>query len=597
MRPKILVFLLALVFLHPLFALSGNAYMERFQHYQNWSENLPEPPDEAFYSFISDDTPLAVKLRNKWLYQLASKKDWREFDKWYRPGDDVFLRCFAARAKLETGQTQEALSLAKTLWRQGNSLPQACDKLFDILFSKKMMDNELVSERIVLALEARNLPLARYLLTRMNPPRIDDTKRLHAIYQNPASILNLPRGPLYSSFYLYGLTRLVSLNMDKATTLWNNPKTRTMLSENQQQQFLAHLTLYKAMRGHADTARWFSRIKSAWYNDTLLGWQIRHALKHHQWQAVLNGIDKLQDKDNPCWRYWRARALEALGKKEDAKTLYTALSSERNYYGFLASRHVKSPPQFQNEPVVTDLKRLKPYASVTNTIQSLYLNQKPVEAARLLNEFSSELPKRDRSALAWWLTDTLQWHARAVYLSSSTDMLNNQLAVRFPLAWKDSVNRYAQKYRIPPELVYAVIRQESAFHHEIVSSAGAMGLMQILPQTGKVVARREHISFEGKNPLFSPTKNINIGVAYLEELSRRFGRHPVLMAAAYNAGPRQVRYWLSNHPSNPMDIWIETLPWQETRNYLKNIIAFCAVYQYRLDKKPDLQPFLKPVSS
>ena len=117
--------------------------------------------------------------------------------------------------------------------------------------------------------------------------------------------------------------------------------------------------------------------------------------------------------------------------------------------------------------------------------------------------------------------------------------------------------------------------------------------MQIMPNTAKDISKSEKIAYKIKPQLLLSDKNINIGVAYLKQLAKRFDNHPILMAAAYNAGPKQVNNWLKTNPPNEMDIWIETLPWLETRNYLKNIIAFYAVYQYRLRERPDLSPFMK----
>lgn len=116
-----------------------------------------------------------------------------------------------------------------------------------------------------------------------------------------------------------------------------------------------------------------------------------------------------------------------------------------------------------------------------------------------------------------------------------------------------------------------------------------------MPDTAKNVARKAQIPYKQRSQLFDENKNINIGVAYLSQLSTKFNDHPVLMAAAYNAGPRRVDYWLKNHHAKDVDIWIETLPWHETRNYLKNVLAFYAVYQYRMNKKPDLEMFFKPI--
>jgi soluble lytic murein transglycosylase len=188
----------------------------------------------------------------------------------------------------------------------------------------------------------------------------------------------------------------------------------------------------------------------------------------------------------------------------------------------------------------------------------------------------------------------MNWYGKTIYLSGADDM-KDQLLLRFPLVYLRLIQQLSQNYGIPAELILAIIRQESAFRDDIVSSAGAKGLMQLMPQTAALIAKREKIAYRSKQDLFLSSKNINLGVAYLHELAKHFHGHPLLMAAAYNAGPRQVTYWISNHPPQDIDIWIETLPWKETRNYLKNIIAFYAVYQYRMHTKPDLKIFMRPV--
>ena len=223
----------------------------------------------------------------------------------------------------------------------------------------------------------------------------------------------------------------------------------------------------------------------------------------------------------------------------------------------------------------------------------MYLSHQTVQASRLLNDFVSELPKDEKSALAFWIADHLHWHGKSIYLSNN-DELNNQLSLRFPLAHRKTIKEYAENYHIPQEFIYAIIRQESSFQEDVVSSAGANGLMQVMPATAHLVARHEKIPYTDKNQLLTSQKNIHIGTAYLQQLAKQFHQHPVLMAAAYNAGPRQANYWLKNHEPKEIDIWIETLPWRETRNYLKNIIAFYAVYQYRMQEKLNLNNVMRP---
>jgi soluble lytic murein transglycosylase len=574
------------------YALSGQAYMDRFNTYTNWAENLPNEPSDEFIAFISPNTPLSNKLRDKWLYHLASLHNWSLFSQYYRPNNDLTLACDAQIAYFHQDQAAKALEFAKPLWLQGTSQPPACNQLFQMLLAHKDFSANLITQRIALALENRNVSLAQYLLLQYKPSRMQDIKTLQTIYQRPATIANLQPGALQDEFYLYGLKRLISSNINQAVTLWNNVKTKKILNDNQQQSFLITLTIYKAMRNAEDTPTWFAKIKPAYYSDALLEWQIRFALKGQQWKQVDQLIGFYKDKSNPCWQYWLARAKAAQGQKDAAKAIYEILAKTRNYYGFLASMQLNIAPTFQNEKPISNTAILKPYQPLIDKVANLYTTKQTLQASRILNDFFSELPKEDASALVYWIDQNLQWHGKSVYLSN-TEILNNQLALRFPLAYKDTVMNYAKNYALPDALVYAIIRQESAFRDDVISTAGARGLMQLMPATASMVAKREKIGFTDIKQLFISQKNINLGVAYLSQLSKRFGNHPILMAAAYNAGPKQLQYWLKNHPPKKMDIWIETLPWQETRNYLKNVVAFYTVYQYRMQLKPDMKNIMQ----
>lgn len=594
---KILITIGVMWFLMLPCAFSSQAYLDRFLAYREWNQNLPEAAAATtpFLSFIREDTPLANKLREKWLYHLAEKKDWPAYHRYYRDSEDTSLQCYAEIAKHHMGEKKEALKQAKSLWLVGESQPAACDELFSLLLHSEDFDESLITRRIILALEKRNLQLARYLLKQYKEPRLQDAKTLFIIYRDPTKIAHLETGELHDDFYLYGLKRMVARNMDQAIQYWRHVKTKKLLSESQQQSFLAHLALYKAIRGHDDTYEWFRKVEPANYNDSLLDWQIRFALKRQNWAQVQQLIAHFGVKNELCWQYWLARSLEAQGQKSKAKALYQELAKTRHYYGFLASLKLNQSFYFDNENPVIDMSLLKVYQPFLEHIKTQYHSNKKLEASRLLNDFISELPKNEASALTYWVAYELEWPGKSVYLSNVYEALNNQLTLRFPLSYRETVNNFARNYTIRPEFIYAIIRQESAFRPDVTSRAGARGLMQIMPGTAKMVAKKENISYQNQQQLFSLRKNINIGVAYLQLLSKRFNRHPLLIAAAYNAGPEQVNYWRKNHPPKAVDVWIETLPWHETRNYLKNVIAFYAVYQYRLQKKPDLREFMAPI--
>lgn len=564
-------------------------YMQRFNAYTQWSDNLPLLPESNFLTFIQENTPLAIKLREKWLYAVAKQKNWGVYHTYYQASSDLNLQCFSALAQYYQGNTALALEKIKSLWLRGNALPQTCDPLFTFLKNEPDYES-LITQRIILALEQGNVGLAEYLLKKYTISHVQEHLALRAVAANPKSILQLPITPLQEDFYLYGLKRLVSINMQLALKYWSSANQRQLLSPAKQQIFIAHMALFKAIRNHPDAADWFAKINKAFNNDKLTEWQIRLALQQRQWALVKTLIQQAPNRSLPCWQYWLARALEKTGQKDQAKLIYKQLAVERHYYGFLASIRLHKPMAFQNEAPKHTL--LTAYFPLMQKIKFLLQQKEKFKASRLITDFASELPKEDKIAFTAWIMDDLKWYAKALYLSND-EKLSNQLWLRFPLPYRNFLPYYSKQYAIPEALIYAVIRQESSFQEEVVSPAGARGLMQLMPTTAKEIARQKGIAYTHHNQLFYSEYNIRLGAAYLSQLAKRYHQHIILIAAAYNAGPRQVAYWLKNNPATAMDIWIETLPWQETRNYLKNIVAFYTVYQYRLNQPSDLKTFLK----
>lgn len=588
-------FLLSLFILitKPVCADSAHTYLQRFKTYSAWNQQLPTPVTDEFLEFIQQDKPLSKKLREKWLYELAKNKDWKAFSDHYQVTEDLNLVCYAQIAHYKQDQHEEAIKTGKKLWINGKWLPKSCDQLFDLLLKEKVLNEADLKQRIHLALEKGNVSLATYLLKQFSPPRLNEIQLLNNINQSPKRITKLQPGEWFSEFYLYGLKRMVSLNQKEAIPLWESANQKHLLNHADNQSFIAQVALYQSMRNDPDAPAWFNKVEAPFYTDLLLDWEIRYALKYEQWKQVERLINDSHDKDSPSWQYWLGRALEAQGQTDKARQTYENIAKIRNYYGFLASLRLNKDFSFEDEQGQTNKAILLSYKPFTDQIKQLYTHQQSLEASRLLNDFISELPKDQKISLIQWLDLNLHWYGKSVYLSNTPE-LNNQLNLRFPLAFNDAVKRYAQQFQVTEALIYAIIRQESGFREDVSSSAGAEGLMQIMPATALTISKAERIPYVNKQQLFIPQTNINIGAAYLKNLAKRFDHHPILMVAAYNAGPKQVAHWLKTHPPKDIDIWIETLPWHETRNYIKNIIAFNAVYQYRLHQPANLSDFLKP---
>lgn len=561
-------------------ATTRPSYFNRFMHYLSWSKQLPNTPSPEFLEFISGDAPLSQKLREKWLYHLAKNKNWKTYTQYYQPSDDVSLQCYQQFARHT--QHQSVIHEAEKIWLTGKSLPPACNALFNTLSREKKLTRTLILKRVNLALEKRNIGLAKYLIARAAFPNADERRTLDLIQRNPTHIATLNPSNLHGNYYLYGLKRLVSSNPKRAIELWHNPKTQKILSKAQQQDFLSHLALYRALRNKPDAYTWFLKVNPSAYTESLIEWQIRFAIKNQQWTHVKTLIEHSNQKTEDGWQYWLARAEAALGNQSDANAIYQTLAPGRHYYGFLASQHLKQPLKFEAERASPESELLRAYAPITENIKQLYTHHKRLEASRMANDFASELPKDQKSAFVAWLARSLHWTGKSVYLSGDKQ-LHDQVSLRFPIAHAASIKQYATRYHIPEALVYAVIRQESAFRKDVISPVGAYGLMQLMPKTAQQIARKKQIPYRGTRDLLIPDKNIHLGVAYLNELAKQYDNNPVLMIAAYNAGPRQVNHWLKASPIHTIDSWIECLSWGETRNYLKSVMAFYAVYQYRLN--------------
>ncbi len=585
----IIVYLLIFCIVNSV-AYASEAYLQRFNHYQSWSQQLPSTPTPDFLEFIHENKPLGTKLREKWLYDLAQRNDWHTYLLHYQPSNDLSLQCYAQFALYQEGEKQKAAENSKKLWLTGESRPPACDKLFTLLLNDKAFDEQMIHARVKLALAERNFSLATYLLKK-NEPHI--ASQLDAIHQSPKRIQQLKSGNLDAELYLYGLKRLLLQNIDSANLLWQQAKARGLLNEAQQQQFIAQIAIYKSVRNKKDASTWFTRIKQEFMNESLLEWQIRFALKKYQWAEVERLIQRSSNRDTPIWQYWLARSKEARGQRTEAVQIYKKLAMCRNYYGFLSSLRLHQPLEFAHEVSNINTSSLVIYKPVTDQLKTLYNTKQTSTASKLANDFASELPKDEKSAFVHWLASDLGWIGKSVYLSNDEE-LNNQLALRFPLAYRSEIKQQSQRYHVSEALIYAIIRQESAFRDDVVSYAGAHGLMQLMPKTASWISKLHHISYQNKQQLFTLTKNIHLGVAYLSHLSKNYHQQLLLTVAAYNAGPTQVRAWLNAYPLKEADIWIEVIPFNETRNYIKSVMSYYAVYQFQLKEKPNLDGFMKP---
>lgn len=554
---------------------------------------------QAVSQFVKENNYLSDRLRKKWLGHLWQRKDYHTFVTHYVPSKRASSQCQYLYALYKTGQKEAALKAVEPLWLSGKKQPASCRPIFSVWLKSKYYNKSLLWKRYGLAVDKKQYAFARSLKQYMtlNEKKLANKWIRVSVAPHKLKSISFPPHKQNAAIHTHGLRKLVKRNCDDAINHWKKVQNKHDFSHEQKQRIYRTIALYAAMRNKPYAENWFAKLDQNITPDMHLEWRIRFALKEKDWARVNRVIGNFPEKlkNEPAWQYWYGRSFEALGQKKKAQSIYKKLSQKRHYYGFLASYRGKLAPNMEHDDYEDNDALLKKYEKQIAHINHLYKHKQKHKARLLSYELSNDLNNEQRYQLAREFSDW-QWHAKALAMANLSKH-HDDLRLRFPLAHKKLVDKYAKQYKIEKPFIYAIIRQESTFRTHAKSSANAMGLMQVIPSTARRVSQKNNIKLGHLKQMYQPRVNMQVGTAYLRHLSKRFDNHPVLMAAAYNAGPGQVNRWLRKHEPKSADIWIETLPWGETRNYLKNVLSFYAVYQYRLKQPLSIDPFMKEIGS
>ena len=306
-----------------------------------------------------------------------------------------------------------------------------------------------------------------------------------------------------------------------------------------------------------------------------------------------------EERDRERWRYWRARALEASGQVDEAQESFESLAERRDYYGFLAADRLGGASTAST--IVPSTCRRNPasawrqFPALRRALELLALGRR-VDARREWRELIRRLDEEELVA-ASWLAGCRNWHGRAILTIARTPE-RDDLELRFPIDFHDAVGKAAARQALSPATVYAFIRKESAFMADARSPKGALGLMQIMPRTGRMLMRENGRRLERNSQLLAPELNVDLGTYYIRSLLSKSGESLVLAAASYNAGPHRVRSWLPEDGELEAAVWIDNIPFTETRRYVRRLLAYIAVYEHRLGQRPTrLSERMPPVLS
>ena len=544
------------------------------------------------------------RLRVDLLLQLGRNRDWPGFNRHlaqYRMNDDKSVRCYQLLADHETQHADTSAEIVAT-WMSLKEPDEACNASVQQLLEEKALAPAVVWQRARLGIENDRMRLATQAVSLLDE---NWSKTLHSIYQDPQRYLKgkfTALSPHSRELVILAILRLAYLEPEQAAQELRLVRWRAQLSPQDRNWIWGAIGKRAAQKLAGNALEYFSQCPLTELQDDHLAWATRAALRAGEWPLVQKFIDAMPAtmRNEPVWTYWRARAvLVRNGGTATATATNTAINPDREA-ALAALRSIAGLRGFYEQLALEDSGQLialpprpapltqeEKDAARTNPglIRALYAIQLGLRAEGVREwNYTTNLHERggmsDRALLAAAdLACRSEVWDRCINSSerSKTQIDTDQ---RYPMPFKDQVLAQCNKIGLDPASVYGLIRQESRFVIDAKSSVGASGLMQVMPATAKWTAKKIGLTDFHVRQLNDSETNIAIGTGYLKLLLDSFDGSLPLAAAAYNAGPARARSWRADASSSPIDaaIWAENIPFSETRDYVKKVVANSTLY-------------------
>ncbi|WP_198679698.1 transglycosylase SLT domain-containing protein [Aliidiomarina minuta] len=573
---------------YPLWPYIESAYLQNNMSLQKESQVL---------SFMQayQGTTAERRVRNAWLAFLARRDMDQRYIRDYIPRGDAHQDCRYLRFRWEAENDIEALSsLIERRWVRGQSQPRTCDPVFAAWEEAGERTDDMVWRRLQLTFNEREWRLSRYLIGLLPEAQQVLAEKAYRIHRSPAQVGEFEKlpadDPRSMQIVTNALRRLIWQNQEHTLRLWPQIEAHFEFDEAQVQEMEEAFAIALAVRGHDEATLWFERLPAERLTSGGRHWQLASLLRGQDFEKVLNFIESLPVElaDEAPYLYWQARSLDELKRPLEADVVWGELATRRHYYGFMASARMGAEPSLNIAPLVYDPESVDALAKrdgVKRAYEFLQLG-KLMEARSEWNLVRSQLTENERKQ-AVILASRWQWLDQSIHELARLG-LGNDVERRFPLGFQETLTKYATQQSIDPAWAFAVIRRESAFQADAVSPVGAQGLMQVMPDTAEYLLRRTPGRPRSRSPdLHHPEENIRLGTRYLADLLRRNDNNWLLATASYNAGINRVREWL---PEGQLaaDLWIETIPYQETRDYVKAVLAYQQIYTMLLGRDDNI---------
>ena len=540
------------------------------------------------------------RLRNDWLLLLGQRREWGQFadlHPHYRMSDDREVRCYALLIDQIKGTAPaSAADDVRSNWYALRDADDGCTHAAGELYSYKKLSALDIWRKARLGAEANRSRVVRAAVEIVAPEVLTQLKE---VLDAPSKYLlarNMAGSRVRQELVLLALIRLASGDPDSAAHQLDS-KWSEYLSAEERNWAWGVIGKSAAQKLSGSAHGYFSNVtRNSHLNDDLLGWKVRAALRAGQWKAVGNVVDAMgaEARQDSTWVYWKARAMLATKPSEadraEARQLLEGIAGTRGFYEQLAleelGQRITVPPA--PAPLTAEEKaaaRANP--GLNRGLYAILLGLRS-EGVREWNYTTNlhtpgGMADRELLAAADFACQREVWD-RCINTSERTKTVTD-MAQRFPMPFRAAVVERAQGIGLDPAYVYGLIRQESRFIMDARSHVGASGLMQVMPATARWTARKIGLTGFTADQITDRDTNITIGTAYLKLALDDFAGSMPMAAAAYNAGPGRPRSW-RNGPVLDAAIWAENVPFAETRDYVKKVLANTTNYAAMLTGQP-----------
>jgi soluble lytic murein transglycosylase len=529
--------------------------------------------------------PVARALRHDWLSSLAVRRRWD----WFLPRSldvvDPVLVCDRLDGRLATGDTQGLAAAALIRWIVPQKAPPECTEVFAWLRQQGFLTAALAETRTRAALGADMPRLAREFAADVPIDRRAALLQWSDLLDSPKSAVSVlatrPALSVEPEALATGFDKLSRTDTAQAFDLLPKLLARSDTAALQD-RLKRSAALGAAYDRDPRALVAFDDVPAAAADVPVQEWRVRAALWRGDYARALPWLEQMPPAlaTQPRWRYWHARAVAATKGKDAAAPLFGEIAGLRDYYGYLAADRVGRPYNLNVRPSQIDTTAQASLGRQPGIIRAHELFDCDM-TDEAMAEWTTALEGADAGlkVQAALLASHWGWYAQSIATLAQTGEFDDVI-LRYPRPFAEAVNQAGKLAQLPQDWILAVMRQESLFRKDAVSRADARGVMQMVPSTAVAVARRWHLSAPGRDGLFDPLVAVPLGSAYLRELLDHYGEQLALSLAAYNAGPGAIARWLPAQTTDA-DIWIENIPYNETRAYvqhiLEHIVAFASV--------------------